>query len=79
LRRYNPIPAGPNERAEDIDSCIYDGYLKDESDVYVTVTGCASSNNFQVKNHKRKRVNEIIICLVAITLKYRQLDRQRDR
>jgi hypothetical protein len=54
LRRYNPIPVGPNERAEDVDSCIYDGYLRDESDVYVTVTGCASSDNFQVPKNKRK-------------------------
>lgn len=49
LKRFNPIPAGPNERAEDVDPCIFDGYLSHEDDVYVTVTGCPSSGNFDVK------------------------------
>jgi hypothetical protein len=48
LRPYNPVPLGPTERAEDVDACIYDGYLQDEKDVYVTLTGCANSDNFQV-------------------------------
>ena len=51
LRTYNPVPLGPTERAEDVDSCIYDGYLQDEKDVYVTLTGCANSHNFQVNKH----------------------------
>jgi len=48
LKRYNPIPIGPNERAEDVDQCIFDGYLSQEEAVYVTVTGCPSSGNFDV-------------------------------
>ena len=48
LRPYNPVPLGSNERAEDVDSCIYDGFLQDEKSVYVTLTGCANSDKFQV-------------------------------
>jgi hypothetical protein len=48
LKRYNPIPVGPNEREENVDQCIFDGYLADEKDVYVTVTGCPLSGNFDV-------------------------------
>jgi len=48
LKYFNPIPVGINERAEDVDSCIYDGYLRLESDSYVTVTGCAFSSSFSV-------------------------------
>ncbi len=33
---------------EEIDPCIFDGFLKFEKDVYVTLTGCANTNNFQV-------------------------------
>jgi len=49
LKRFNPIPAGPNEREEDIDQCIFDGYLSEEKEVYVTVTGCPLSGNFDVQ------------------------------
>lgn len=48
LKRYNPIPAGPNERAEDVDPCIFDGFLSQEKDAYVTVTGCPLTGNFDV-------------------------------
>ena len=48
LKRYNPIAVGPNEREEDVDQCIFDGYLSEEKDVYVTVTGCPSTGNFDV-------------------------------
>ena len=50
LREFNPIPLGPTERAEDVDNCIYDGYLQDEKDVYVVVTGCINTDTFQVGN-----------------------------
>jgi hypothetical protein len=49
LRRFNPIPQGRTERADDIDDCIFHGYLLKEKDVYITVTGCPQSNNFEVK------------------------------
>lgn len=49
LKRYNPIPVGPNEREENVDQCIFDGYLSDEKDVYVTVTGCPFTGNFDVQ------------------------------
>ena len=49
LQRYNPIPQGRDEREQDIDQCIFDGYLLNEKDVYVTVTGCPNTDNFGVK------------------------------
>jgi hypothetical protein len=55
LRKYNPIPMGPMERSDSVDDCIYNGFLSKESDVHVTVTGCAMSNNFQVKLNKSNR------------------------
>ena len=48
LKPFNPIPLGLNERAEDVDSCIFHGFLQKEKATYVTVTGCPESNNFQV-------------------------------
>ena len=50
LMRFNPIPLAPHERSEDLDSCIFHGYMEKEKDVYVTVTGCPFSNTFQVCN-----------------------------
>ena len=48
LKEYNPIPSGVNERLEDVDQCIYNGYLQEESNVYITLVGCANTYNFQV-------------------------------
>jgi hypothetical protein len=53
LKRFNPIPAGPNEREEDVDPCIFDGYLRQEDDSYVTVTGCPLTGNFDVLTDTR--------------------------
>jgi len=50
LKQYNPIPVGPNERAESVDPCIFNGYLKEESNVYITLAGCPFTNNFQAKH-----------------------------
>jgi hypothetical protein len=50
LQRYNPIPVGPTERSEDVDNCIFHGYLLTEKDVYVTVTGCPGSLSQQVSS-----------------------------
>ena len=51
LKSYNPIPVGRDEREEDVDNCIYNGYLMNEQDVYVTMAGCVDSNTFQVMPH----------------------------
>ncbi len=49
LKHFNPIPRGKNEREEDIDNCIFDGFLRDESKVYVTLTGgCPFEDSFDV-------------------------------
>ena len=48
LQRFNPIPVGPAERAEDIDNCIFHGYLLNEDGIYVTVTGCPNSRSLEV-------------------------------
>ena len=48
LRQFNPIPLAPHERSEDLDSCIFHGYLEFEKDVYITVTGCPESDKFLV-------------------------------
>ena len=51
LRNFNLIPVGRNERAEQVDNCIYDGHLTNEENVYVTVTGgCAGSKTFEVSH-----------------------------
>ncbi len=49
LKSFNPIPVQSYEREEDVDTCIYDGYLALEKDVYVTLTGCAHTNTFNVR------------------------------
>jgi hypothetical protein len=54
LELHEVIPRGPDERPEDVDGCIYRGYLRQEMDGYVSVTGCAKSNNFQVRNFELK-------------------------
>jgi len=50
LKPFNPIPLQSGEREEDVDSCIYDGFMANEKDVYVTVTGCALSDTFNVRH-----------------------------
>ena len=48
LKSFNPIPLGRDEREEDVDKCIFEGYLMNEKDVYVTLAGCVNSDTFQV-------------------------------
>ena len=50
LKSFNPIPQHALEREEDIDACIYEGFLMNEADSFVTVTGCPHSSNIQVGN-----------------------------
>ena len=50
LRRFNPIAQRPDENESEIDSCIFEGFLRTESSVYVTVTGgCPFSDNYEVR------------------------------
>jgi hypothetical protein len=58
LKYANPIPLGRDEREEDVDKCLYDGYLLNEKDVYVTLTGCVNSDTFQVSMAYRNSVNK---------------------
>ncbi len=52
LKSFNPIPKGKNEREEDIDNCIFDGFLRDEEKVYVTLTGgCPFEDTFDVNKY----------------------------
>jgi hypothetical protein len=49
LKEFNPIPRRPHENAADVDRCIFDGFLRNEDRVYVTVTGgCPFENTFEV-------------------------------
>ena len=49
LKQINPIARRPHEKEEDIDQCIFDGFLKNEDKVYVTLTGgCPFEDTFQV-------------------------------
>jgi hypothetical protein len=63
LQTYNPIPVGADERAEEVDNCIYDGYLMNEKDVYVTMAGCANSDNFQIQ-FSSKRLNNYMFKVI---------------
>ena len=48
LKPFNPIPQAVSERVEEIDPCIYDGYLLEEKDSMITLTGCPLTDTFQV-------------------------------
>jgi len=49
LKHFDIIPTGRNEDPATVNNCIYDGYLTNEKDVYVTLTGgCAYSETFDV-------------------------------
>jgi len=60
LNYNNPIPQSHLERAEDVDPCLFDGYLSNEKDVYVTVTGCPETGTFNVSNsNKMKNIEKL--------------------
>ena len=59
LKRYNPIPIGPNERAQDVDPCIFRGLLEQEKTVHVTLAGCPFTKNFQVIDIVHSQVNQL--------------------
>ena len=50
LKSVNPIPIGSHEAAIDVDPCIYIGYLLNDPEVTVTLTGgCSLEDSFEVK------------------------------
>ena len=50
LKRTNPIPLTDDEN--DVDSCIFQGHLRDEKDVFVSLNGCPRSMTFDVSENK---------------------------
>jgi hypothetical protein len=49
LKQFNPIPKTLQEKDVDIDHCIFDGFLRNENRVYVTITGgCPFEDTFEV-------------------------------
>ena len=53
LKAFNPIPQGPLERADEIDTCIFEGFLQNEVNSFITLTGCPNSKSFQVSTANR--------------------------
>lgn len=62
LKAFNPIPLGRDEREEDVDKCIFDGYLMNEKDVHVTLAGCVNSDSFQVNTNTNTETTESKFC-----------------
>jgi hypothetical protein len=51
LKYFNPIPLTAGETVDEIEDCIFNGFLRDEANVYVTLTGgCPGSYTFEVSN-----------------------------
>jgi hypothetical protein len=48
LKPVNPIPIDPNELGTFVDSCIFIGFLLNDPEVTVTLTGCPFQYNFEV-------------------------------
>jgi len=49
LTPANPIPKQPDELHEDVDRCIFSGFLQNEQDSQITITGgCPFENSFEV-------------------------------
>ncbi len=60
LKQINPIPRSLNEREEDVDNCIFEGFLEKEDKVYVTLTGgCPFEETFDVSLFEPKLGNII--------------------
>jgi hypothetical protein len=50
LKPFNPIPQVASEREEEIDPCIFEGFLRNEKDSMITLTGCPLTDTFQVQH-----------------------------
>ena len=49
LNQLNPIPRQPTESEDQIDRCIFGGFLRDEPAVYAVLSGgCPFQNTFEV-------------------------------
>ena len=48
LKRTNPIPSTKEDKK--LDRCTFQGYLRDEQEVFVAVNGCPGSRTFEVRN-----------------------------
>ena len=49
LEQFNPIPLRDYERSEDVDNCIFKGYLQNDPDSTVTLAGgCPFEESFEV-------------------------------
>jgi hypothetical protein len=49
LKKFNPFPRQAAEKKDNIDECIFTGRLRDDPDVYVTLTGgCPFDNSFDI-------------------------------
>ena len=49
FQKFNPFVRQAEEKEGNIDECIFTGHLRDEPDVYVTLTGgCPFDNTFDV-------------------------------
>jgi len=74
LKQINPIPRQPKEREENIDNCIFGGFLQMETTVYVTLTGgCPFEDNFEIqfrsyrlKDHMFKVTNGVTVAVPSI-------------
>ena len=52
LKQFNPIAKQANESEDNIDKCIFNGNLRDDPKVYVTLTGgCPFESNFDVSTN----------------------------
>ena len=66
LKHVNPIPKPPKELEKNIDKCIFGGFLRMESNVYVTLTGgCPFEDHFEVQNYRTYRMTNYVIGMVV--------------
>ena len=47
LKRTNPIPSTKEDKK--LDRCTFQGYLRDEQEVFAAVNGCPGSRTFEVR------------------------------
>jgi len=60
LKQFNPIPRMKHEAEESIDNCIFQGRLRDEPKVFVTLTGgCPFDTSFEVYEKRIKKRKEV--------------------
>ena len=60
LKRTNPIPVTDDEKG--VDRCIFQGHLRDEKDVFVSLNGCPRSMTFDVSDNNKNILASFIQC-----------------